>query len=86
MRMALATESLGTARFSILAPTPEHLGVNTEIPGDLRQTDPLLINQPDGFFLELFGVTLSLRYDKPPGALSRFSDVSTISAIDQVVF
>jgi len=39
----------------------------------------------DGFFLELFGVTLLLWHDTPPGALSRFSDVSTISGIDQVV-
>jgi len=39
--------------------------------------------QAQGFFFELFGVTTSLWHDTPPSALSRFSDVSTISGQDQ---
>ncbi len=51
---------------------------------DLSETHPLLIDQPDGLFFKLFGVTPPFRYDTLPGALSRVSDVSTISRIDQL--
>ena len=53
---------------------------------DLSKTHPLLINQPDGFFFKLFGVTSPFRYDTPPGVLSCVSDMSTISGIDGVSF
>ncbi len=51
--------------------------------GHWSETHPLLTDQPQGFFFELFGVTSSLWHNTPPRAFSRFSDASTISGIDQ---
>jgi hypothetical protein len=46
----------------------DHGGIEAQILSHLGQGRPFLTQPPQGFFFELFGVTVALCPDTPPGA------------------